>query len=110
LIRIIDEAMATKTADEWDPIFREADLIYSRVQTTTEVTNDPQALVNDFYVDLPHTQGTFKVVATPVKFHQNPAEVKAGAPELGQDTELKLLDLGYDWEDIAAMKDEGVIL
>ena len=110
LIRIIDEVMATKTADEWDPIFREAALIYSRVQTATEVTNDPQALVNDFYVDLPHPEGTFKVVATPVKFHQNPAEVKAAAPELGQDTELKLLDLGYDWDDIAAMKEQGVIL
>ncbi len=110
LIRIIDEVIATKTMEEWDPIFREHNLIYSRVQNTSEVINDPQALVNDFYVDLPHPLGTFKVVATPVKFRQNPAEVKGPAPELGQHTELTLLDLGYSWEDIARLKEQGAIL
>lgn len=110
LIKIIDDIIATKTMAEWDPILRENDLIYSRVQSTTEVINDPQALANDFYVDLPFEEGSFKVVATPVKFHQNPAEVKAPAPELGQHTEFTLLDLGYSWEDIAALKEQGVIL
>ncbi len=110
LIRIIDEAIATKTMEEWDPIFREYNLIYAKVQNSTEVINDPQALANNFYVDLPHPQGTFKVVATPVKFHQNPAEVRAPAPELGQHTEMTLLDLGYSWEDIAKLKEQGAIL
>ncbi|MFC2038975.1 CaiB/BaiF CoA transferase family protein [Chloroflexota bacterium] len=110
LIRIVDEVMATKTMAEWDPRFREAKLIYARVQNSTEVINDPQALANNFYVDLPHPQGTFKVVATPVKFNQNPAEVTAPAPELGQHTELALLDIGYDWEQIAKLKEDGAIL
>ncbi|MFC1920917.1 CaiB/BaiF CoA transferase family protein [Chloroflexota bacterium] len=110
LIKIIDEVMATKTMAEWDKRCREYDLIYSRVQTHMEVLNDPQALANDFFVDLPHPQGTFKVVATPVKFHQNPAEVKTPAPELGQHTEMTLLELGYTWEDIAGLKEQGIIL
>ena len=31
------------------------------------------------------------------------------APELGQDTEAVLLELGYSWEDIARFKEAGAI-
>jgi crotonobetainyl-CoA:carnitine CoA-transferase CaiB-like acyl-CoA transferase len=31
------------------------------------------------------------------------------APELGQHTEEVLLELGYDWEQIAVMKEKGAI-
>ncbi len=47
---------------------------------------------------------------TPVKFVQNPAEVKGPAPEIGQHTEEILLDFGYTWEDIAQFKAKNVIL
>ena len=32
------------------------------------------------------------------------------APEHGEHTELILLDLGYDWDQIAAMKESGAVL
>jgi len=110
LIRILDEVFASKTINEWEMSFRKYDLIYAPVQSPVEVTTDPQALANDFFVDLPHPAGRFKVVATPVKFIQNPASVRTPAPEVGQHTEEILLDLGYSWEDIAQLKDQGVIL
>lgn len=110
MICLIDDILASKTMAEWDPIFRKYDLIYSRVQSPAEVIKDPQALANNFFVDLPHPAGAFKVVATPVTFHQNPAKVVAPAPELGQNTEEVLLELGYSWEDISAIKEQGVIL
>jgi crotonobetainyl-CoA:carnitine CoA-transferase CaiB-like acyl-CoA transferase len=31
------------------------------------------------------------------------------APELGADTELLLLELGYDWNQIGAMRESGAI-
>jgi crotonobetainyl-CoA:carnitine CoA-transferase CaiB-like acyl-CoA transferase len=110
LIRIIDEVLASKTMDEWDRRFREHNCIYGRVQSPAEVINDPQALANDFFVDLPHPAGKFKVVATPVKFRQNPASVKTAAPEVGQHNEEILLEMGYSWDDIAQLKEQGVIL
>ena len=30
-------------------------------------------------------------------------------PELGQDTELTLLDLGYDWNEIEQLKSSGAV-
>jgi len=110
LIRILDEVFASKAIEEWDGHFRKYNLIYAPVQSPVEVTTDPQALANDFFVDLNHPAGQFKVVATPVKFTQNPASVRTPAPEVGQHTEEILLDLGYSWEDIAQLKDQGVIL
>jgi crotonobetainyl-CoA:carnitine CoA-transferase CaiB-like acyl-CoA transferase len=110
LIRIIDEALAAGDSDMWELRFRENDLIYAKVQSPTEVTTDPQAIASEVFTELPHPLGTFPVIATPVKFKQNPAEVKTSAPEVGQDNELTLIDLGYTWEDIAVLKDKGVIL
>ncbi|MFC2069852.1 CaiB/BaiF CoA transferase family protein [Chloroflexota bacterium] len=110
LIKIIDDIMATKTMAEWEVLLRANECIYGRVQTTEEVVNDPQALANDFYVDLDFPEGSIKLVATPIKFYQNPATVRTAPPEVGQDNETILLEMGYSWEDIARLKEEGAIL
>lgn len=111
LILILDQVLASRTADEWEKSFREYDCIYGRVATPDEVTSDPQALANDFFPEVQHpAAGKMKVVATPVKFCQNPASVRSPAPETGQHTEEMLLDLGYSWEDIAQLKEQEVIL
>ena len=111
LIRLIDEALATKPLAEWEVIFRENDFIYGRVQSLQEVVNDPQAHANNFFVSLKlPDKPDVKTVMTPVKFVENPAEVKSCAPELSQHTEEILLDLNYSREDIARFKDEKAIL
>ncbi len=110
LIRILDEVFASKTIEEWEKLCRKHNLIYSRVQTPAEVVTDPQALANDYFVDLPHPAGPMKVLASPTKFFKTPASVRTPAPEVGQHTEEILLDLGYSWEDIAQLKEQGVIL
>ena len=47
----------------------------------------------------------------PVTFSETPAGVWKEAPELGQDTEMILLDeLGRDWDDIKRLQDSGTIL
>ena len=110
LIRILDEVFATKTIEEWEDTLKGCDFIYSRVQSPEEVVADPQVRVNNFFVDLHHPAGKIMTIATPVKFTQNPAEVRTSAPEIGQHNEEILLELGYSWEDIARLKEQGVTL
>ena len=111
LIRILDEVLASRNREEWEKRFRENNCIYGRVETPVEVINDPQAVANDFFAEINHpVAGKMKLVATPVKFRQNPASVRTLAPEVGQHTEEILLDLGYSWDDIARLKEQGVIL
>ena len=110
LVSILDEVIASKTLAEWDAKFKRYGLVYSRVQTAIEVIDDPQAVVNDFFVDLPHPGGHMKTIANPVKFYQNPATIRHSAPEVGQHTEEVILSLGRTWDDISRLKEQGVIL
>ncbi|MFC2069851.1 CaiB/BaiF CoA transferase family protein [Chloroflexota bacterium] len=111
LVRIIDEILASKTMDEWVIIFKKHNIIYGKVQTPFEVTTDPQALANDFFAEVEHpSEGKLKLVTTPINFTRNPASLYTTCPEIGQDTEMILLELGYSWADIAGLKEKGVIL
>ena len=111
LVSIIDEIIGSKTMEEWIPIFKKHNIIYGKVQKPIEVATDPQALANDFFGEVEHPgAGKIKLVNTPVNFRNHPRELYAPCPELGQHTEEILLELGYTWEDIAGMKEKGVIL
>ena len=111
LIGILDELFATKDSREWERRLKENNCIYGRVATPEEVITDPQALANDFFAEVSHPElGEMKLVTTPVTFRQNPASIRTLAPEIGQHTEEILLDLGYNWDDIAQLKKQGVIL
>jgi crotonobetainyl-CoA:carnitine CoA-transferase CaiB-like acyl-CoA transferase len=52
----------------------------------------------------------YRGIASPVQFDRCSIGTLSGAPEHGQDTEEVLLDLGLAWDDIAALKDRGVVL
>jgi crotonobetainyl-CoA:carnitine CoA-transferase CaiB-like acyl-CoA transferase len=110
LIRELDETFATRTMDEWEGWFREKNIIYGKVQMPTEVIEDPQALANNFFSEIDYGTAKMKLVNTPVNFHQNPASIRGPAPELGQHTEEILLELGYTWDDLGKLKEDGVIL
>ena len=74
LIRIIDEVFATQDRDEWRRRLKENNCICGLVQSTSEVVTDPQALANDFFVEIDNpVSGRLKIVNSPIKFHQNPS-------------------------------------
>ena len=62
-----------------------------------------------------HAAGAFRPMADGRTMIAPPADVgielgEVGrAPEMGQHTEEVLLELGYDWEQIAALKERNVI-
>lgn len=110
LIAIFDEKFATKTRDEWMGIFKKEGLIYTPIQTPTEVVNDPQALANDYIIWVDHpVWGRIKMIGFPWMFSDTPASCRREAPEFGQHTEEILLELDYTWDDIVKLKDEEVI-
>lgn len=94
----------------WIERLIEHDVPCCRVQDYMDVANDPQARINGYIqtVDHPHL-GPIDVVGPPVRLSETPASVRSAAPELGQHTEELLLDLGYTWEQIAALHDARVI-
>ena len=110
LIAIMDAKFATKTRDEWFEIFKKEGLIYTPIQTPTEVINDPQSLANNYVVWFDHpVLGRTKMVGFPWDFSKTPASIRREPPEFGQHTEEILLELDYTWDDITKLKDEEVI-
>jgi crotonobetainyl-CoA:carnitine CoA-transferase CaiB-like acyl-CoA transferase len=109
-IALLDSIFATKTRAEWGEIFDRFDLVWGPVQSVFEVVRDPQARALDAFAKVPHRTGQeIEVVRSPIEFGATPASVRHAAPELGEHTEEVLLEHGYTWEDIAALKDKGAI-
>jgi len=110
LVRIMDEKIARKTMAEWIEIFKREGVIHTPVQTATEVTNDPQALANNYFVWFDHPVfGKTKMTGWAWDFSETPCSIRREAPEFGQHTEEILLEMGYTWDDITQLKDEDII-
>jgi formyl-CoA transferase len=45
----------------------------------------------------------------PIRMSDTPAQPGKLAPELGQHTEELLLELGLEWDEIAKLREDGVI-
>jgi crotonobetainyl-CoA:carnitine CoA-transferase CaiB-like acyl-CoA transferase len=110
LISIINEVFAGRSLREWIDILDRHGLVSSKAQTVSDITNDPQADANDFFIKLDHPNaGEIRLVASPVKFSETEARVQGPAPEVGQHSEEILLEAGYTWDDITRLKNEGAI-
>lgn len=111
LVAELRAIFATAPRAHWEEVFDRHDVWWSPVQATHEALEDPQVLANRGRVPVPMGDGgTTEMVASPVDFDGTPWEVAAMPPELGQHTELVLMDeLGRSWEQVEALKAAGVI-
>jgi crotonobetainyl-CoA:carnitine CoA-transferase CaiB-like acyl-CoA transferase len=110
LIKIMDDQFASKDRDEWLKELNAEGCICTPVQSPLEVSNDPQAIANNYFMNVNHpVWGPIKVVGFPWDFSKTPASWRHEAPEFGQHTEEILLEMGYTWEDIARFKEEKII-
>lgn len=110
LIAVIDEAIARRPRDEWLAACRDRGLICAPVNRIEDISTDVQMTANHYVVDMDHeTLGPIKTVGAPVTYSKAQAEVRRGAPELGQHTEEILLELGYSWDQIEELRTTGII-
>ena len=112
IIAVMDEVFITRSTSEWMKILKQAgDIICTPVQSISDLKNDPQVLANEYIVDAEHeVLGPVKVTGIPVGLSETPGAVNCEAPEFGQHTEEVLIEIGgYSWEEIAELRDEGVI-
>lgn len=108
---LLSAAFVTKTLAEWDPIFAREDVWWSPVREIEELLTDPQVSAAGGFVEVPTGEGsgTSTMVASPIDFSESAWSPSRPSPEIGQHTEEVLLDLGYDWEGIAALQEGGAI-
>jgi crotonobetainyl-CoA:carnitine CoA-transferase CaiB-like acyl-CoA transferase len=111
LVDLLDGIFATRPRAHWGTAFDREGVIWASVLTIQEVIDDPQAAAAGVFADVSDRSGsTARIVGAPVHFSETPARYQGLAPELGEHTEQVLLDLGYSWPQIAALKEAGAIL
>ena len=91
---------------------RAAGIVASPVNNFADVVRDEQAWQNQYFMKAycEEVQREVDIRGLPVTLSKTPGEVHSLGPQLGQDTELLMMDLlGYEWEQIEALKAKGAI-
>ncbi|MEN9358446.1 MAG: hypothetical protein RL695_2617, partial [Pseudomonadota bacterium] len=89
-----------------------AGVVAQPINNLADVIRDEQAWQNNYFMKAycEEVQRDVDVRGLPVTLSKTPGEINTLGPQLGQDTELLMMDLlGYEWEEIEALKAEGAI-
>jgi len=112
LTAILGEALALKSAVEWQALFNDAGVPVGEVMGVADVLCHPQVadrgLIGHFE-NAPGVGRDIHIAGTGVKIDGKAPKTDAPPPVLGQDTNAILLELGYADTEIAQLREENAI-
>lgn len=112
LVAIFDQIFARHTRDEWAQCFAQHDIWWAPVNSPEDLLTDAQVQAVRAFIPVPSISGdgsTTMSVASPVDFGAEPVEPTQGAPALGNATTGLLDELGLPADEIARLRQAGVI-
>lgn len=112
LKQLLEQALATRRADEWWERFNAAGVPAGPVLTVKEALAQPQiadrGLVGEFR-DMPGIERDVRVVRTGIKIDGRAPTVDTPPPQLGEHADEILASLGYDAAARAVLREEKAI-
>jgi formyl-CoA transferase len=110
----MDEVLAPifkqRTTAEWVAALEKGGVPCGPINNLKEVFEDPQVKARGMRIELPHaTAGKVPLIRSPMRFSGTPIEHAMGPPTLGQHTDEVLASLGRSADEIARLKQEGVV-
>lgn len=110
LVELLDELFAGATRDEWGRRLEEAGLNWGYIAELPDVAEDPQARANDVFAPIEHPQsGPYEVLNAPFRVVGADVGVRGAAPEVGEQTDEVLVELGLDASEITALRESRTV-
>ncbi len=107
LTKVLDAVFAEKTVDEWMEIL--AGLVpIGPVYSLDKALDNPYVAERGLIQTMDHPKKPLRVLSNPIRDNGEVLPVKAG-PQLGQDTDDILGELGYSEADISGLRDKSVV-
>lgn len=111
LMEVIRPAMETKTSEEWLTLLEKADILAAKVNDYGDLFEDPQVKAVDQVVWL-NQKGfdqTLPVPQIPGQPRIEPGSFLAHVPDAGEQADEILAEIGYDADQIAALRSDKAI-
>lgn len=110
LFDLLAPSFRTKTSAEWGVILEGLGCRWAPVNDYAAAADDEHNWINGYLQQVEHPEwGSTRLVGSPIQMSDTPVVPGTTAPELGADTELVLNELGYDWDQISALREGGAI-
>jgi crotonobetainyl-CoA:carnitine CoA-transferase CaiB-like acyl-CoA transferase len=112
LIAALDDHLKAKPHGEWLEALEAEELPSASINNLADVAKDEQAWQNAYFTKAycEEVKREVDVRGLPVTLSKTPGEVVTLGPQLGQDTEILMMDLlEYEWDEIEALKAKGAI-
>ena len=107
---VLDGIFPNKTTAQWLEELTAADILVTEVANHQQVLASEQARLNGYLMELDHpVVGKMAVTGCPVTINGEITHEAKPVSEHGQHTEEILLEAGYSWEEIGALRDTEVI-
>ncbi|HET6810979.1 MAG TPA: CoA transferase [Acidimicrobiales bacterium] len=100
----------TRAAVEWEKVLADANVPCSRVRTVADVVHDEHTAELGLLTAFPHPAvPDLRLVDMPVSADGTRAAHRLPPPLLGEHTDTVLAELGYDGDEVAALRHSGAV-
>jgi len=109
-LQITQEALLAKSSDEWLKILDDAGVPCAPVLKRKDMIHHPQVVASDIILETDHPiAGKLRQTRPAARFSKTPNQIRRGAPMHGEHTEEILIEIGIGQEELAGLREKGVI-
>ncbi len=110
LFELLQAKILKKSTEYWLERLQAAGFWCAKVNTYPEVPEDPQVKYNKIIKEIEHPKaGKIKVIGTPIRFSETPADIRRVPPQLGGEHNMEIFhELGFSDDEIQSFKENSL--
>ncbi|MBN2883143.1 MAG: CoA transferase [Clostridia bacterium] len=109
LFELLQAKILKKSTEYWLERLQAAGFWCAKVNTYPEVPEDPQIKYNKIIKEIEHPKaGKIKVIGTPIRFSETPADIRRVPPQLGEHNMEIFHELGFSDDEIQSFKENSL--